>query len=285
MAPRRETTGAGRAKIANGKRSDFADMSDEEIEAINAKRPPSERVRTSKERCGARLKDDPTGQRTHTTCLNNAGEGTSHPGIGHCKFHGGSTAAGNKSAAREFGRQLIQGQKEKFGGDRKSPHIADITPEIALIEEVRRSVAMVRWLEERIGTWHYEVNPDDPELPLEGTPLGGLPALIDETARGASTFTDEREWLLLYREERRHAAQVAKMAIDAGLAERMVRLAEDQGRMLAAAIRAVLDAMGLSPEQRALVPTIVPAILRQVSAGLPVTPPALPALPSTSDSD
>lgn len=255
-------TREGRGPQRKALKVDIAALTPDEIAAINATRPPSEKLTPPEERCGALLKPDPNRKdQTRTTCRNRAGEGTSHPGWGNCKFHGGTTRAGVKSAARDYGRDLIQRQKDKFGGDGS---LLAITAEEALIEEVRRSVAMVRFLEEQIGLWQLV---DDPEgLPA----LGGLPTLIDETSKGAATFTDQREWLMLYREERKHAAQVSALAIQAGLAERMVKIAESQGEVLASVIRAVLDALLLSPEQHALVPRVVPTIIRQVTSGQPV---------------
>jgi hypothetical protein len=47
------------------------------------------------------------------------------------------------------------------------------------------------------------------------------------------------------------------MAVAAWLNERMVRLAERQGELLAQIIRGVLDEFGLSPEQRQLAPEVV----------------------------
>jgi hypothetical protein len=75
--------------------------------------------------------------------------------------------------------------------------------------------------------------------------------------------------LMLYREERNHAARVSKMAIDAGLQERMVKIAEDQGVILATAIKQVLDALNLSPSQASMVPEVVPGILRSLSSSQP----------------
>ncbi|MDQ3660591.1 MAG: hypothetical protein M3454_05935 [Actinomycetota bacterium] len=56
----------------------------------------------------------------------------------------------------------------------------------------------------------------------------------------------------LWSEERDRAARLAKMAIDAGLAEKQVRLAETQGQIIAKIFTAVLDddTLGLSREQR-----------------------------------
>lgn len=146
----------------------------------------------------------------------------------------------------------------RFGGNLE---ITDVTAEEALLEEVRRSVAMVRWLEERIGA--FDLDPDNVNI-------GSLPSLVTETSRGAAGSTDVQAWLLLYREERGHMIRASKTAIDAGIAERMVRIAEEQGNILASAIRAVLSALNLSPDQAALVPTIVPKILRSLAEDKPM---------------
>lgn len=245
LGPRNAATGE-EPRRKKGRRGQ--DLTPAELAKANQIRNPSEQLKVT-ERCPAALsRSDPN----KGTCRNAAGWGTTHPGIGYCKMHGGNTTSGKKAAARTFGRGLIDMEKQKFGGD---PSLVNITPEQAIIEEVRRSTAMVRWLEERIGQWSMQEDQVD---------LAGLPRLMDETYKGTATFTDQREWLLLYREERAHMVKVSKMAIDAGLAKRMVELAEDQGRMLATAIRAVLDALNLTPDQAHRVPEIVPNILRQI---------------------
>jgi hypothetical protein len=65
--------------------------------------------------------------------------------------------------------------------------------------------------------------------------------------------------------ERDRCARFAKLALDAGIAERQVRLAEAQGALVASAVQRILDALGLSAEQRALVPVVVPRELRAVA--------------------
>ena len=49
--------------------------------------------------------------------------------------------------------------------------------------------------------------------------------------------------------------------------------------MLALAVKAVLSALVLSPDQLALVPTVVPSILRQVALGVPMEAPEVSPLP------
>lgn len=277
-----------------------------DMEAADALAPPSERKLTPEQMCGALTQ---AGAK-YPTCHSQKGSRTDHPGYGNCAKHGGNTEAGVKSAMREMGRDLALTYKKdfmRFGGDRNDPSIRTLTPEQALLEEVRRSAALVRFLEERIAQWNlttvqsstieafaiakradvpsmrrhveevlHNLNSDDPDSP------NYLPPLTDRDPKtGFTSFTDAREWLYLYREERSHLARVAKMAIDAGVANRLVSLAEDQGRILASAIRAVLKALDLNPEQASRVPYVVPPILRAVAADQPI--PDISTLIATPD--
>lgn len=263
------------------------------METFNALKPPSER---SPAKCGALTQKG-------TPCTNSKGSSTDHPGYGYCNRHGGNTQAGIKSAMNEMARDLAIQYKAaaeyRFGGDRTSPDIASLTPEQVLLEEVRRSAAMVRFLEERIGRWNLNGDEDArrleaiisksrydhtktslkneikeflDNLPQEDRSSGyHLPRLSDVNPNsGFVSFTDAHTWLTLYRDERVHLARVAKMAIDAGVASRLVSIAEDQGRILASAIRAVLSALNLSTEQASLVPHVVPPILRAVASDQPI---------------
>jgi hypothetical protein len=65
--------------------------------------------------------------------------------------------------------------------------------------------------------------------------------------------------------ERDRCAKFAKLALDAGIAERQVRLAERQGALVADAVGRILDALGLTAEQQALVATVVPRELRAIA--------------------
>lgn len=269
-----------------------------DIERANALRPPSEKLLEDHERCGALTREE-------TPCRSRKGSRTDHPGYGNCAKHGGNTEAGIKSAMREMGIDLInqyKAEQVRFGGNRHDPSIASLTPEQALLEEVRRSAAMVRFLEERIALWNltpvqeatikaFVEDPGgraprtlkDPSLRnkvrevLESLPLedpdnpNHLPNLTQTHHQtGIQTMTEMQAWLTLYREERGHLVRTSKMCIDAGVATRLVAIAEDQGRILASAIRVVLGALNLTHEQQALIPQVVPPILRAVATDQPI---------------
>jgi hypothetical protein len=86
----------------------------------------------------------------------------------------------------------------------------------------------------------------------------GDPVATSEAVRGLAVY--EAEWT-------DRLGRLCKLALDAGIAERQVRLAEQQGALVADAIDRILAALGLSEEQRALVPVVVPRELRAVTAG------------------
>jgi hypothetical protein len=66
-------------------------------------------------------------------------------------------------------------------------------------------------------------------------------------------------------DERDKVVKYAKTASDMGIAERRIQLAQSQGALIAGAISRILDALELSPSQRALVPTVVPGVLLDVA--------------------
>jgi hypothetical protein len=92
---------------------------------------------------------------------------------------------------------------------------------------------------------------------------GGVAALVGNTHGAAKDVgvyvTGEaiRGLADLEAKERERCAHFASKAVAAGLNERMVRLAERQGELLAQVIRGVLDELGLSPEQKQLALEVV----------------------------
>lgn len=117
---------------------------------------------------------------------------------------------------------------------------------------------------------------------------GGVAALVGKVYAAAKSgdvyeTTDAiRALVRLEAEERDRCAQFAKSAIQAGLAERQVRLAERQGAMLADLMRAVLGdpGLGLSDDQRAAAPRVIRHHLDAMIVDGSVVEPALRALPA-----
>lgn len=191
------------------------------------------------EKCGAakRQGGDPCGRP--------AGWGTDHTGTGACKLHGGSTSTGRKAAKRKQAVQAVA----MYGLPRA------VDPHDALLEELHRTAGHVAWL----GTLIAE----------------GERADLKQYAPGGSTTNDDGDtslvlwekpsiWLELYHRERRHFADVAKTCIGVGIEERRVRVAEQQGALLAQVIRGILSDLGVA--DRPEVPDVVRRHLTLVSS-------------------
>jgi hypothetical protein len=69
---------------------------------------------------------------------------------------------------------------------------------------------------------------------------------------GESGNPEVKGWLRESRDERMMLARVSKAALDAGVAERLVRNTELEGEIVAEVIGRVLDKLGLAPEQRVI---------------------------------
>lgn len=156
-----------------------------------------------------------------------------------CATHGGRAPQVKAAAKRRQDEEKAAKAVATYGLPR------EISPDAALLEEVWRTAGHVQWLSELVQL-------ADP---------GSL------TQRGEQGVVVESVWVKLYRDERAHLVAVSKAAIHAGIAERQVRVAEQQGALLAGAVNRILDGLNLTKQQRALVPQVVPAALREITGG------------------
>jgi hypothetical protein len=86
----------------------------------------------------------------------------------------------------------------------------------------------------------------------------GDPVAVAEAIRGL---------VELEAQERDRCARFAKLALDAGIEERRVRVAERQAETLELVIRAALERAGLGVAERARVIEAVPVVLGEIVAG------------------
>jgi hypothetical protein len=61
---------------------------------------------------------------------------------------------------------------------------------------------------------------------------------------------EARDWLMESRNEERLMTRAAKMAVDAGVADAMIRRVEREGQLMMDAMLAALDVLGLTQDQR-----------------------------------
>lgn len=110
------------------------------------------------------------------------------------------------------------------------------------------------------------------------------PVLVDEegvmtvhpayVGAGVAGRVDPENWkadphvlVRMYNEERDRLVRYCKLARDAGVDERMVRAAEQHGRVVVRLLDAVLDALELTEDQRAALPAAVAGALDVIEAG------------------
>jgi hypothetical protein len=176
-----------------------------------------------------------------------------------CRYHGGSAPqslkAGEKRATEDRARALM----ETYGRKIKT------TATEALLDEVQWTAGHVAWLRERVQELESDVVEagTDREHPL-------VWGVTREKSGGEDRGTTEEAapsvWLKLYQQERTHLVKVCSEAIRAGIEERRIKLAEQQGELVAQAIRAILEDLNLTAEQQQRVPEIVPRHLRALSS-------------------
>ena len=106
----------------------------------------------------------------------------------------------------------------------------NITPWDALLLAVRRRAARVQWVDNvitEIIKQHIDSD-GDPNIPPD----------------------EVKPWLMESRKEEQLMVRSAKLAIDAGVAEAVVRRLEMEGKVITDALVAGLDSLELTPEQR-----------------------------------
>lgn len=148
----------------------------------------------------------------------------------------------------------------------------ETTPEAAILDEVQWTAGHVAWLRERvqeIEATPAAFDPDDPD---------SVQALRDSLTWGVTKrktggddhgVTEEAAphiWLRLYQQERAHLVKVAAEAIRIGIQDRQVKLAEQQGALVARVLHAILDGLELTAAQKALALKVVPEQLRALQA-------------------
>lgn len=173
--------------------------------------------------CGAKLPEDSKSQ--YTTCHRRKGYQTPHPGWGRCKSHGGCTPSGIQSAAREelASRHLLFGQS------------IEIDPGEGLLQEVARSNGFIKFIERVLE----EKGIDD--------------AAAKDPARLILELSDKgwqaQAWVEIWQKERIQFARNCKLALDAGIAERQIRIVEQFAELIGDLVYNLMIDLGVDPEE------------------------------------
>lgn len=196
--------------------------------------PPDDPANTPCNRCGE-LHLTSSGQPSCTAHAKTAGKGPCGAYRMHgqrvCKKHGGLSGQAQAGARRRIALEQAKAELDALGG------ALDVDPAEALLAMVRKAAWNVCYLETL--------------LQPEGD--GDAPSLVTWSEQGGKPHPHVQ----LYNEERDRLARFSKLALDAGVSERLVRLAEDQGRVVIQLVEAAFQELGLTEEQRQRVPVVM----------------------------
>jgi len=168
--------------------------------------------RDSMKLCGAKKKNG-------EECRAFAGQGTSHLGVGRCRWHLGNSPSHQSHAVKQEARaRMIE-----FG------EALEVDPASALLGVLHLSAGHLNWIRDELAS------------------------MDDKTTFEAQVL------LRCWDEERDRVARISKASLDVGVAEKAVRLAEEYGAQLAALLRAVFydDKLGLTSAQRSRLPDVL----------------------------
>jgi hypothetical protein len=141
-----------------------------------------------------------------------AGVGTPHEGVGYCRFHKGNRREGARMGAWLMAHAFAQAMR--------------VSPWDALLGQLYLLQGQVAWLTAKVSQCGSD---EDLAVPRA---LGGY-----------------AEWVEMLEQRGDRLTKVAKMAIDAGIAERMVAQVESQANMLYEAARRTSEELGYDEDQ------------------------------------
>lgn len=174
------------------------------------------------EHCGAQTRE-------HTPCQRPAGWGTQHHGVGRCKLHGGS-----EPHAQVNGLVLLARREQGVMGQPLS-----IEPQDAILECIRIAAGEVAYASERIAA----LGESDAVGPVRHTLVRkDGEATVQEARQGPPAV---HIWITVRRQAMDRLVGYSFAALKAGIEERRVRVAEQQGMLLAQALQGILSELGV----------------------------------------
>lgn len=162
-------------------------------------------------------------------CDRLAGHRTTHEGVGRCRRHGGNTREGRAEAAWMVAHSIARE--------------LDVTPWDALLTVVRRSAGVQEYWYTQLTTQLYDPSElEDPE-------------------------SRPSHWLRNYLQAMDRTAKYSKMAVDAGVAERMAAVQEVQAAVVVRVLNEALSQASVPPEVESRLRSALAGSLRALEAG------------------
>jgi hypothetical protein len=162
-----------------------------------------------------------------------------------CASHGAKAPQVKAAAAERVRQAEIVEAARVYGVPR------EIEPALGLLEEICRTAGTISWLGEIVaGLKQQDIVFGTARLVRSsGTGTGQRGGDTESTT--AVREAKLNPWVELLFRERKHFAEVCAKAVALGLADRELQIAEQQGRLVASIVRAILgdEVLALSPAQ------------------------------------
>lgn len=233
--------------LPTGSGNDSANGSDEVVvsfvDDFVPEKPRTRRAKANSAVCGARKRDG-------SACQRPPGFDTDHLGVGRCSRHGGNRQRAINQAAVALGEHYVTHPGPLMG----TP--LHLEPADALAHCIAIAAGEVQYCTMKV-------------MELEDALVRPAVDRLEETDGEYRSTKRARikapPELHLWIKERQKAvdrlARLSKMAIDAGLAERQIALAENQAHAFATAMKEMTDMLGLTARQQKVMRERLPAIL------------------------
>ena len=173
------------------------------------------------------------------------------PGGTVCHSHGGKAPQVQAKAKARAQQQAVIGLLQNLG----TP--TEIDPGQALLDLIAAKHGEVLWLRAMVQSIEREKLTWGTADHESGV---GQQGPIDKITEKAAVNV----WWEMLRKAEDQLASYSSQALRAGIEERRVRIAENQGNLIVGVIRRILDRLQLNNEQRGLISTVVPEEIRAI---------------------
>lgn len=197
------------------------------------------------------MTDDALGRCTARTKKGNPCRGKAIRGANVCRMHGGAAPQVRAAAARRVAISDIRKEAARLG------EMIDVDPIDAILEMVKEAAANVAALRLALAELHIDVR-------VDGTAIA-FPSNIDN--RGSRDPALPHVLVVMYDQERDRLVRYSKTALEAGVDERRLLLAEQQAQKLGKVVEAAVRALNPTPEQYQAALQAAAKTLRQLNAG------------------
>jgi hypothetical protein len=190
------------------------------------------------------------------------------PGLAVCRMHGGSSDVAREAGQRRVAMSEATAELVHLGGQ------LDVDPSeamLAMVREAAWNVALYRRLVQLL-----RIDPDDPPEDMDEGEWADRVAAVAPDWQLASIAgrlspadwkTGPHALVKMYDDERDKLMKWSKMCRDAGVDERMARVAEQAGSYLVRAIDVLIPQLQLTPQQEALLPSAMGRVIDVLEAG------------------